>query len=51
VKRFTDYEDRFQYLLFPALLLLALEALISEKRLEWVRRWNPLRQEAEYEKT
>jgi len=50
VKRFTDYEDRFQYLLLPALLLLVLEALISEKRVEWVRRWNPLRQEAEYEK-
>lgn len=51
VKRFTDYEDRFQYLLLPALLLLALEALISEKRVEWVRRWNPLRAEARYEKS
>jgi Ca-activated chloride channel family protein len=45
VKKFTDYEDRFQYLLLPALLLLVLEFLVSEKKLEWVRRWNPLRQE------
>lgn len=31
-RTFTDYEDRFQYLLAPALLLLLLEFLIFERR-------------------
>jgi Ca-activated chloride channel family protein len=31
-KMFTDYEDRFQYFMAAALLLLLIEALISEKR-------------------
>ena len=29
---FSDYEDRFQYLLAPALLLLLLEFIIFERR-------------------
>ena len=45
VKRFTDYEDRFQYLLAPALLLLLLEIVVSERRSKWIARWNPLRNE------
>ena len=32
VKKVTDYEDRFYYLLIPALLLLVLEFFISEKK-------------------
>lgn len=31
-KTFTDYEDRFQYFLFPAFLILLLELLISERK-------------------
>ena len=31
-KSFTDYEDRFQYFLFPALLLLVLEILLSDRK-------------------
>jgi Ca-activated chloride channel family protein len=31
-KTFTDYEDRFQFFLLPALLLLIVEVLISERR-------------------
>ena len=32
VKKVTDYEDRFYYFLFPAILLLILEFFISDKR-------------------
>lgn len=31
-KTFTDYEDRFQYFLFPAFLILLLELLINERK-------------------
>lgn len=31
-KTFTDYEDRFQYFLLPALILLMIELLINDKR-------------------
>jgi Ca-activated chloride channel homolog len=39
-RTFTDYEDRFQYLLAPALLLLILEFLIFERRSRRFRRVN-----------
>lgn len=32
---YTDYEDRFQYLLFPALLLLIIELIIPNTRSPW----------------
>jgi Ca-activated chloride channel family protein len=32
VKKVTDYEDRFYYLLIPAIILLILEFFISEKK-------------------
>ncbi len=47
VKQFTDYESRYQWFLFPAILLLAMEVLVSEKAALWLRRWNPLRREEE----
>jgi len=47
VKRFTDYEDRFQYFLGLAIVLLVLEAVISERRGRWLRRWKMLAQEEE----
>jgi Ca-activated chloride channel family protein len=43
VKQFTDYEDRFQYFLFPAFLCLLAEVLVTENRVRWLARWNPLR--------
>jgi Ca-activated chloride channel family protein len=43
--QFTDFEDRFQYFLAPAILLLLLEIFISEKRVRWIRKWNPLKRE------
>jgi Ca-activated chloride channel family protein len=45
-KQFTDYEDRFQYFLVPAFLLLLIEVMLSEKKVGWLARWNPLRREA-----
>ena len=47
VKQFTDYEDRFQYFLFPALLCLLAEVLVTENRVPWLSRWNPLRRPEE----
>jgi len=43
VKQFTDYEDRFQYFLFVALVLFVLEFMITENRVGWLARWNPLK--------
>ena len=34
-KVYTDYEDRFQYLLLPALLLLLIELIIPNTRSLW----------------
>ncbi len=49
VKQFTDYEDRFQFFLIPAILLLLAEVLMSENRLRWLAKWNPLRKPEEVE--
>jgi len=43
VKQFTDYEDRFQYFLAAGILLLIVELLISERKIKWIAKWNPLR--------
>ena len=45
VKQFTDYEDRFQYFLMPAFVLLLIEVMLSEKKVGWLARWNPLKRE------
>lgn len=42
-KRFTDYESRYQYPLMAGILLLLMELLISDRRIEWIAQWNPLR--------
>ena len=34
-KIYTDYEDRFQYFLFPALILLIIELIIPNTRSRW----------------
>ncbi len=47
VKQFTDYEDRFQYFLAVGIFLLLVEFLISENKVKWLARWNPLRREEE----
>jgi Ca-activated chloride channel family protein len=47
VKQFTDFEDRFPWFLGPALLLLIMEVVTSERRIRWLARWNVLRKEEE----
>jgi Ca-activated chloride channel family protein len=44
-KQFTDYEDRFQFFLGVGIFLLIVEFLISEKKILWLAKWNPLRRE------
>ena len=44
-KQFTDYESRFQYFVAAGILLLLMELLISEKKIVWLAKWNPLRKE------
>ncbi|GIV33754.1 MAG: membrane protein [Chitinophagales bacterium] len=36
---FTDYEDQFQYFLALAMMLLALEFFITERRSHWLQQW------------
>ncbi len=38
-KVFTDFEDRFQYPLGAALLLLVIEFVIPERKSQWMERW------------
>ncbi|MFN0158197.1 MAG: vWA domain-containing protein [Bacteroidota bacterium] len=44
-RQFTDYEDRFQWFIGVGILLLLIELLLSEKKIHWLARWNPLRKE------
>jgi Ca-activated chloride channel homolog len=39
-KLYTDYEDRFQYFLGIALILLLLELLLSERKSKWLNKLN-----------
>ena len=47
VKQFTDYEDRFQFFLGVGIFLLIAEFFISEKKVKWIARWNPLKRQEE----
>ena len=47
VKQFTDFEDRFQFFLAPALVLLILEFLLSEKKTPWLSFSRLLRRQEE----
>jgi len=42
-KQFTDFEDRYQWVLVPAVLILLLEYLTSERKVRWLARWNLLK--------
>lgn len=42
-KLFTEFEDRFQLFLIPALLLLIVEYFLSDRKSRWLSRWNILR--------
>jgi Ca-activated chloride channel family protein len=39
-KQFTDYEDRFQYYLAAALVLLLLELLIADRKASWTDKFD-----------
>jgi Ca-activated chloride channel family protein len=47
VKQFTDFEDRFQFFLAPALLLLLWEFLLSENKTPWLSLGRLLRRQEE----
>ena len=40
----TEYEDRFQYFLGAALLLIVAEFFISERKNKWLAKWNMFRE-------
>ncbi|HUL43156.1 MAG TPA: VWA domain-containing protein [Bacteroidota bacterium] len=42
----SDYEDRFQYALVPAVFLLLVEFFISERQNKWLARWNLFKEKA-----
>src|SRR5262245_18033198 len=45
-KMYTEFEDRFQYPLFVALILLLMEFFLSERKLEWPSFWKSILPEA-----
>lgn len=40
-KQFTEFDDKFQYLLFAVILLLLWEVILSEKKSVWLEQHNP----------
>ncbi len=39
-KMYSDYDDKFYFFLFPALLLLIIELFINERRSKWLAKFN-----------
>lgn len=42
-KKFTEFDDKFQYFIGIALLLLLVEVILSDKKTRWLAHYNPLR--------
>ncbi len=42
-KRFTDFEDKFQYFLLFGIIALAVDAMITDKKVPWLEKFNPFR--------
>ncbi len=42
-KQFTEFDDKFQYFLVVALVLLLIEVILSDKKTEWLAQINPFR--------
>ena len=40
-KQFSDYEDRFQYFVALALILLIADLFVFERKTRWMRRFKP----------
>ena len=43
VKKFTEFDDKFQYFIFAAMVLLFIEAILSDKKTVWLAHYNPFR--------
>ena len=48
-KQFTDYEDRFQYYLVAALILLLIELLIADRKSSWAGKFDFFKTEKKHE--
>jgi len=48
-KQFTDYEDRFQYYLAAALILLLIELLIADRKASWAGKFDFFKTEKKHE--
>lgn len=42
-KKFTEFDDKFQYFIAVALLLLMIETVLSDRKTRWLAQFNPLR--------
>jgi Ca-activated chloride channel homolog len=42
-KRFTDFEDKFQYFLLFGIIVLAAEVMTTDKKLPWLEKINPFK--------
>jgi Ca-activated chloride channel family protein len=43
VKQFTEFDDKFQYFLFIACLVMLIEAILSDKKTAWLAQYNPFK--------
>ncbi len=43
VKKFTEFDDKFQYFLACVLVLLLIEVILSDKKTEWLAQYNQFR--------
>lgn len=43
VQKFTEFDDKFQYFLFLAFLAMLTEVILSDKKTEWLARYNPFK--------
>ncbi|MGE5314519.1 MAG: vWA domain-containing protein, partial [Acidobacteriota bacterium] len=42
-KRFTDFEDKFQYFLLFGIIALAVEAMMTDRKVPWLEKINPFK--------
>jgi Ca-activated chloride channel homolog len=42
-KQFTDFDDKFQYFLFAAFVMMLIEVILSDRKTAWLAKYNPLR--------
>lgn len=42
-KQFTEFDDKFQYFLLIAFVLMLIEVILSDRKTEWLAQYNPFR--------